>query len=87
MGIGKRLTYYDVSLRLSKTYPDIKDKLINIVQLANETNSVYSIDLKKASIDQKIEELKIFSFTEAIRFKDLKLIFGIFAGIILIFSV
>ncbi|HZL11114.1 MAG TPA: hypothetical protein VFC65_14065 [Prolixibacteraceae bacterium] len=86
IGIGKRLSYLDVSFRLSKTYPEIKDKLINIVQLANETNSVYSIDLQKASIDQKIEELKIFRFSDAIRFKDLKVVAGIFAGVFLVFS-
>jgi len=85
-GIGKRLTYYDVSTLLSRTYPEIKDKLINIVELANESKSVYSSDLKNASIDQKIEELKIFRFSDAIRFKDLKIIFGIFIGIVLVFS-
>ncbi|MDP2337749.1 MAG: hypothetical protein Q8N05_15150 [Bacteroidota bacterium] len=86
LGIGKRLTYYDVSSLLRKYYPEIKDKLINIVELANEYDSIYSSDLKKASIDQKIEELKIFSFSKAIRFKDLKLIFGILLLVIFIFS-
>ena len=85
-GIGKRLSYYDVSSLLSKTYPEIKDKLINVVELANESNSVYSNDLKNASIDQKIEELKIFRFTDAIRFKDLKIVFGILLAVVLVFS-
>src|ERR1035437_6058336 len=86
IGIGKRLSYYDVSSLLSKTYPEIKDKLINVVELANESNSVYSNDLKNASIDQKIEELKIFRFTDAIRFKDLKIVFVIFIAVVLVFS-
>ena len=47
LGVGKRLTYYDVSSQLSKTYPEIKDKLINIVELENESTSVYSSELKK----------------------------------------
>ncbi len=61
VGIGKIISYYDVSLLLSQRYPEIKDKLINIIELANDTNLVYSGELKQASIDQKIDELKIFS--------------------------
>ena len=76
LGIGKRLTYYDVSKQLSITYPEIKDKLINIVELENESSSVYSNELKKASIDQKIDELKIFSFSECINF----IFCGFYAG-------
>jgi len=86
LGIGKRLTYYDVSSQLSKTYPEIKDKLINIVELENESTSVYSIELKKASIDQKIDELKIFSFSDSIKFKDLKVVFGVFLSVLILFS-
>lgn len=84
-GFGNRLTYYDVSSLLSKTYPDIKDKLINVIELANEKDTVYSSNLKNASIDQKILELKVFSFADAIRFKDLKVIFGIFSIALVLF--
>jgi len=86
-GIGKRLTYYDVSSLLAKTYPEIKDRLINIIELANEPGEVYSNDLKKASIDQKIDELKVFSFSDAVRFKDLKFVFAVLFGVLLIVSV
>jgi hypothetical protein len=85
MGLGKRLSYYDVSAQLKQTYPEIKDKLINIVELENETDSIYSIELKRASIDQKIEELKLFRFTEAIKFKDLKIAFAAFLGVLFLF--
>jgi len=85
-GIGKRITYYDISTLLSKTYPEIKDKLINIIELAKESDSVYSVALKNASIDQKIDELKIFRFTEAIRFKDLKVVFLSLLAVVLLFS-
>jgi len=87
LGIGKRLTYYDVSSQLSVTYPEIKDKLINIVELENESNAIYSNELKKASIDQKIDELKIFSFSESIKFKDLKLLFVCFLSVLILFFV
>ncbi len=86
-GIGKRITYYDVSRQLSVTFPEIKDKLINIVELENESNSIYSPELKKASIDQKIDELKIFSFSDSIKFKDLKVVFALFLSVLILFLV
>lgn len=85
--IGKRLSYYEVSTLLSCSYPEIKDKLINIVELAGESAAIYSGSLKKASIDQKIEELKIFRFSDAIRFRDLKVIATILLSIIGLFCV
>jgi len=87
LGVGRRLTYYDVSTQLSKTYPEIKDKLINIVELENESTSVYSSELKKASIDQKINELSIFKFSESIKFKDLKVLFTVFLCVLILFIV
>ncbi len=85
-GIGKRLTYHDVSSQISKTYPEIKDRLINIVELAEKNNPLYSNELQNASIDQKIDELKIFRFADAISFKALKLIFSILVAGMIIFS-
>lgn len=86
MGLSKRITYYDVSENLSKSYPGIKDRLINIIELAKESSDNYSNTLKLASIDQKINELKIFSFSDAIKFRDLKVIFGIFIGVVVLVS-
>ena len=84
LGIGKRLTYYDVSSQLSGTYPEIKDKLINIIELESESNSIYSNELKRASIDQKIDELKIFSFSDSIKFKDLRIVFSLLVGVFIL---
>ena len=85
LGIGRRLTYYDVSSQLSSTYPEIKDKLINIIELENESSSIYSPELKEASIDQKINELKIFSFSDSIKFKDLKIVFSLLVSVFILF--
>lgn len=91
LGIGKRLNYYDVSSRLSKSFPEIKDKLINIIELENFSNIAYSNDLKNASIDQKIEELRIYKFSDSIRFSDLKKIlivfFVVLFGVLLTFVI
>jgi hypothetical protein len=86
LGLGKLLTFYDVSDLLNKRYPEIKDRLINILELASRSESNYSNDLIQASINQKINELKIFSFTDAIRYKDLKPVFFVFIATVLFFT-
>ncbi len=87
LGLGKVLTFYDVSTHLSIKYPEIKDRLINIIELSTEAHSNYSDELTKASIDQKINELKIFSFSDSIKLKDLKFVFISFLSVVLFFSV
>ncbi|MBC8003917.1 MAG: hypothetical protein H7X84_00470, partial [Verrucomicrobia bacterium] len=86
LGLGKLLTFYDVSELLSKRYPEIKDRLINIIELSGQHSSNYSNALTQASINQKIEELKVFSFSDAIRLKDLKPVFIVFIGVTLFFA-
>lgn len=85
-GLGRLLTFYDVSDLLSQKYPEIKDRLINIIELSEQRNTNYSDALTQASINQKIEELKVFSFTDAIRLKDLKPVFYAFLLVCLIFT-
>ena len=87
LGLGKVLTFYDVSSQLSKKYPEIKDRLINIIELSAQSQSNYSDVLIKASIDQKIDELKLFSFSDAIRLKDLKRVFIAFISVVIFFIV
>jgi hypothetical protein len=84
-GVGKVLSYYDVSNRLQHKFPEINDRLINIIELSGQSNLNYSNELVQASIDQKIEELKIFSFSEAINFKDLRVIFIGVSGVTMLF--
>ena len=84
IGLGKRISYYDISSQLSESFPEIKDKLINIIELENDSNANYSLELKRASIDQKIGELKIYKFSDSIRFKDLRRVFSLFSVILLI---
>ena len=52
----------------------IKDKLTNIIELAENTDDSYSNEIVIASIDQKINEIKIFDFNKAINFSNLKYI-------------
>jgi len=59
---------------LQNHFTDIKDKLINVIELAEIKEHNYSNDIVLASIDQKIEELKIFDFSDAVQFKNLRTI-------------
>ena len=86
-GFGKRLSYYDVSKQLSQSFPEVDDKLINVIELENDFTAGYSSDLKQASIDQKINELKVFDFTGSIKFKDLKVVFFTSSVVVFFFVV
>ncbi len=50
----------------------IEDKLLNIIELRELPQNQYSNELVLASIDQKIEQLKVFDFNEAVNFRNLK---------------
>ncbi|WP_394698672.1 DUF4175 family protein [uncultured Draconibacterium sp.] len=62
------------TLLIQKHFSEIKDKLLNIIELADTHESQYSNDLILASIDQKIDELKVFNFNEAIEYKNIRMI-------------
>lgn len=72
---------------LVKHFPEIKDKFWNLLELKKESNQEnYSKELIIASIEQRIEALKPFDFTEAIKLRDnFKLFYGV--GIIVFISV
>lgn len=70
--IRKGLSYYDAAKIISTHFKEIEDKLINILELASlGKTSIYSQDLIIASINQKIEKIKVFQFTKAIDLKRL----------------
>jgi hypothetical protein len=74
------LKYFNVINGLSKkklnylivnAFPEIKDKLLNIFELSKaSTNNLYSEELIIASIDQKIQDVRIFNFNDAVSFKE-----------------
>jgi hypothetical protein len=70
-GLGKTLTATAVSKIIGKHFPEIDDKLLNVIQLENqiENGKYRSLDLLNAAIDTKIETLKPFAFVKAIPFK------------------
>lgn len=60
------------SVFIQRKFQDIQDKLLNIIELSNYHGNEYSNDVVLASIDQKINELKIFDFKRAVDFRDLR---------------
>ena len=70
-GLGKTLNATTVSKIVGKHFPEIDDKLLNVIQLEAQTEleKCRSLDLLNAAIDTKIETLKPFAFVKAIPFK------------------
>ncbi len=55
-------------------FSGIGDKLLNVIELSGLHENAYSDDLLLASIDQKVEQLKIFDFNKAVQFKNIKMV-------------
>ncbi len=77
-GILKPLDFKSSSGIIQKHFGEIKDKLLNIIELSEIQDSTYSHELVYASIDQKINELSIFNFSQAVQFKNLRTILSYF---------
>ena len=65
LGLRKGISPYEASRLIGNHFPEIDDKLLNMLQL-HESNA--DSELLMASIDQKADSLKPFSFQKAINF-------------------
>jgi hypothetical protein len=74
IGLIKILNNKKISAIVSKSIPDIKDKLINVIELNEMGSDTYSDQIREAAISQKIDELRVFNFTEAVNLKNLKIL-------------
>ena len=68
--LGKALNYTDAAKIIGKFFSEIDDKILNILQL-NEISDSDS-GLINASIDQKTDEISIFSFRSVVSFNENK---------------
>jgi len=66
--MGKRISYNDAAVIIGRHFPEVKDRLLNLLQLQQMDNSV-SDELLLASIDQKSEQLSPVPFLNAIDLK------------------
>ncbi len=80
--IIKPIDLKSASVIIQNNFTDVEDKLLNIIELANNSSDGCSNEIVLASIDQKIDNLKLFDFNDAVQFKNLKI-----ASIYLVVSV
>ena len=71
---------------IQKHFTGIEDRLLNIIELNDLPQNQYSNELVLASIDQKIEQLKVFDFNEAVQFRNVKYVVIYFIISVLITS-
>ncbi len=72
--ILKPINLKSTTVLIQNHFSGMKDKLLNVIELSEYQTSDSSNDIVLASIDQKIEELKVFDFNEAVSFKNVKFI-------------
>jgi len=82
--ILKPIGIKESSAIIQNHFADIKDKLINVIELAEIKDPSYSSDILLASIDQKINDLSIFDFNKAVEYKNLRHILTYFIVSLLI---
>lgn len=64
--LTNRITYHDAANIIGKHFADVKDILLNTLQLKEQEHST---ELIEASINQKIEQLKHIKFAQAVTYK------------------
>lgn len=66
--ISETINHADAASIIGSHFSNIQDKLLNILQLKNHPLNYGNNDLIEASINQKIENIKLIPFTSAIDF-------------------
>ncbi len=84
---GKRISHLQAAEIIGSFFPDISDKLKNTLQLHNALNTNEgSIELLKASIEQRSKKLSVISFSDVIEYKNqknrLKFLLPLLVGVI-----
>lgn len=67
--IGKTLSTEEAAAELSKRLPELKDKLLNVVDLKNKQTNEEDLQLLNAAIEQKAADLRVIDFGKAVNFK------------------
>lgn len=64
--LGSRISHEQAAFIIGDHFENVKDKLLNILQLKAQSNIVADTELIEASIQQKSEEIKLVPFKAAI---------------------
>ncbi|MFV0345429.1 MAG: DUF4175 family protein [Bacteroidales bacterium] len=78
---GRDIDYKKANWIINNHFPELKDQLINVVELAEDKNASNN-ELVLASINQKISKIEHIPFAKAIDFSSIKK-FGLYLGIVL----
>ena len=71
LGLGRQLSNEQVAKMVGSYFPEIDDKLLNLLQLQNQLDAgdYQSYELLRTAIDTKTEKIKPFPFIKAIHFE------------------
>lgn len=64
--LGKVISHEKAASIIGEHFTDVKDKLLNILQLKQQSNNAIYAELINASINQKSEEIRLVAFQSAI---------------------
>jgi hypothetical protein len=64
--LGSTINYEQAADIIGKHFSDVADKLLNILQLKDTTDKVKNNELLEASIQQKIDQIRLVPFTNAV---------------------
>ena len=70
--LGKIISNEEAARVIGKHFSEVKDKLLNVLQLKSAVRAENFQPLMEAAINQKINELKPIHFTAAINFSENK---------------
>ena len=83
----KKMSDKEAAVIIGKFFPEIKDKLLNTLQLTDEINNNSDNELLLATIEQRTKNLQTFKFSDAVNLKEnykyLK-IFGISSTLLIV---
>lgn len=66
----KKMTLKQASVLIGKFFPDIKDKLLNTLELSENINENTDNELLIASVEQRTNSFKVFTFSDAVDLKE-----------------
>jgi len=83
IGSIRKEVYFDAAVKVGTNFPEVKDELLNSMQLVseNEKENLYSVNLIDAAFKKVFERVKNLNFQSVINFERAKKIFPYFASI------
>ncbi len=90
-GFRRKLNNRDFAFIIGRFFPEINDKIVNTLELYNQSTEYKKSELLELAIEEKISEIRPYQFKNALPFKQIKrvvlsAVFVVFLSIILGFS-